>query len=267
MEMPEKENNMSLILPWLPDNLESLSKEEERICTESKLYINAESDLKEHLDIVHDSLDILFHLSVKYENQTEDEETIQLLGIRLFNSIVISLKLLLAGYYQGSAYIQRDILETGFLLDYFSLEPSKISEWKNSNNEERIDKFRPVVIRRALDGRDGARQRKREKIYRLFCEAATHPTYTGFQLLAPDGMVIIGPFFNDRILKSTIEELVMRLPLFTLIFIQHFKNLPPGFLKLQIKYVTALKPWMEQYYGFNLSGIDIKDLNAVLKYL
>ena len=127
MKMPEKEKSKELILPWLPEQFESLNKEEDRIRTRSILQINSEPDLKAHLEIIQASLNILFHLSIDYKNQTDDEQTIQFLGIRLFNTIIISLKLLLTGYYQGSAFIQRDILETGFLLDYFTIDPSKIS--------------------------------------------------------------------------------------------------------------------------------------------
>jgi len=267
MKKPEKEKSNGLVLPGLPVQLESLNKEEDAIRTKSILHINAYPDLKTHLEIIHASLNVLFCLSIDYNNQTEDEQTIQFLGIRLFNTIVISLNLLLTGYYQGSAFTQRDILETGFLLDYFTLDPSKISEWRDSNEKERSTNFKPVVIRKALDARDGVKQKKREKRYKLFCNAAAHPTYKGFQLLAPNGMVKIGPFFNERFLKSTFEELVMRLPLFTLIFVQHFKNLPPEFLKIQIEYITLLKPWMEQYYGLDLSNIDTKDFNAVLELL
>jgi hypothetical protein len=50
-----------------------------------------------------------------------------------------------------SAIAQRDILETGFLLDYFLSNKEKIKKWKKSANKERMKKFSPRVIREALD--------------------------------------------------------------------------------------------------------------------
>ena len=267
MKQPKKENNTRLILPWLPEQLESLNKEENSIRTRSILQINSEPDLKAHLEIIQASLNILFHISIDYEKQTDDEQTIQFLGIRLFNTIVISLNLLLTGYYQGSAFIQRDILETGFLLDYFTLDPSKISEWRDSNEKERSTNFKPVVIRIALDARDGAKQKEREKRYKLFCNAAAHPTYAGFQILAPDGKVKIGPFYNEKYLNAVLEELVMRLPLFTIKFTQLFKDLPVEFLKKQAQYLLNSKPWMEKYLGYDSSQIDTDNIIQLIQLI
>lgn len=156
-----------LISPRLPDNFESLYKQEEDNRVQSILHINANDHLKDHLDIVYRSLNMIFDLTVPYEPSADDELTIQFLGIRLFNSINSSLKLLLAGYYQNSVALQRDVLETGFLLDFFSSNPAKIAEWKACNNQERYRKFKPSVVRDALDKRDGFTDRKRAHIYQM----------------------------------------------------------------------------------------------------
>lgn len=110
----------NLILPYLPQNLETLHKQEEQNRTSSILHVNSDPKLKDHLDIIYASLNMLFDLTISYKNHTENELTVQFLGIRLFNSSIVSLNLLLAGYYQGAVALQRDILETGFLLDYFT---------------------------------------------------------------------------------------------------------------------------------------------------
>lgn len=70
------------ILPHLPENLESLHKEEEKIRAESLLVINADSALKEHLDMINASLDTVHAFTHGYENQTEDELTVQRLSFR-----------------------------------------------------------------------------------------------------------------------------------------------------------------------------------------
>lgn len=262
--MDDKNN---LILRWLPENLESLNKQEEENRTNSILEINADSRLKDHLEIVYASLNMLYDLTISYENQTDDELTIQYLGIRLFNSIVSSLKLLLAGYYQSSVILQRDILETGFLLDFFSIDHSKISDWKKSSRKERYNKYRPSIIRKALDERDGFKKRKREQIYQIVCEYAVHPTYPGIKLVAPKGLGKIGPFFHSKYLKSLIGELAMRVPLFTLIYLSHFKRLPSSFLMVQADFLDKLKTWSQKYLKLNLNHIDTDRVKEWIKLL
>jgi hypothetical protein len=68
----------------------------------------------------------------------DDELTLQLLGIRLFNAAGAALKLALSGYYQKGFDARRDILETGFLVDYLTTFPEKIAEWKAANKRTRI---------------------------------------------------------------------------------------------------------------------------------
>jgi len=100
-----------LILPYeLPEKLQSLYKHEEDIHKQSIFEINKDQKLSDHLEIVQASLEMIFNLNMGYENRTDNELTIQCLGTRLFNSVVSSLKLLLAGYYQNSFALQRDIL-------------------------------------------------------------------------------------------------------------------------------------------------------------
>jgi len=262
--MNDKSN---LILPWLPENLESLNKQEEENRTQSILQINVDSKLKDHLEIVYTSLNMLYDITTSYKNQTDDELTIQYIGIRLFNSIASSLKLLLAGYYQSSIILQRDILETGFLLDFFSIDQSKILDWKKSNNKQRYNKYRPSIIRKALDDRDGFKERKREQIYQRMCEYAAHPTYQGIKLVAPKGLANIGPFFDIQFLKSLVEELAMRVPFFTLIYLGHFKRLPSGFLKIRADFLDKVKTWSQKYLKLDLSHIEINSIKEMGKII
>ena len=91
-----------LILPQLPDNLENLHKEEERIRTNALLAINADTALKDHMNMIHASMDVIWIFTREHKNRTDDELTIQLLGIRLFNASASALALMLDGYYQTS---------------------------------------------------------------------------------------------------------------------------------------------------------------------
>lgn len=255
-------NNITNFLLKLPKNLQSLHEHEKEIHNKSVLLINTHDELKEHLYMVYSSLNVVFNTRF-YKAQTDDELTIQALGIRLFNSIVSSLKLLLAGYYQNSVMIQRDILETGFLLDYFSIYPSKISDWRNSNSRD-MRNYRPKVIRDGLNTRDGVEESKRDEIYKKMCEMATHPTFMGFDLIAPRGLGETGPFYHIRFLIACFKELAKWVPLFTLIYLNHFKNkkLPSKLLVARNEFIDKIKIWAQEYINLDLSTIDTRKLKA-----
>ena len=260
-------SSSKIITPWLPENLESLYKHEEELRTKSILGINADHNLKDQLDIIQESLNMIFDLTKSYKTKNNQELTIQYLGARLFNSIVTAIKLMLSGYYQSSVMLQRDIVEIGFLLDYFLSDNSKIEEWKNSSTKERTKNFSPLAIRKALDERDGFQGKKRQQIYKLMSEVALHPTYGGFKLLASAGKVHLGPFFDAKYLKHLVQELALRVPNFAVIYISHFKNLPPTFLKVRVEYIAKIKTWAEKYLRSDLSHIDINGFQEQVEFV
>ena len=254
-----------LILPYLPENLDNLHKHEEEIRTNSILQINAKPSLKEHIEIIYDSLNLIYDFTISYKNQNDDELIIQYLGTRLFNSIISSIKLLLAGYYQGSVVFQRDILEVGYLLDFLSIEQSKISDWKQSDKQQRFNKYRPKIIRERLDNRDGLAEKNRRKKYQIMCEYAAHATYPGFKLVAPKKLVKIGPFFDLNYLTFIIQELAMNVPLFALIYARHFKNIPLNFQTMKSDYLDKLKIWAKKYFKLDLKEIDNEMIKEWMK--
>jgi len=237
----------------LPENLISLYKEEENIRKKSIKEINYKSPfkeyLKEHLNIFYNSLNFVFELTIGYKNLSEDEQTIQFIGGRLFNDAAVAFKLMLAGYYQISFSIQRDIFETGCLLDYFTSNPEKIKHWKKCSNDERQKFYRPVKIREYLDKRDPFIKNEREKKYKILCEYASHPSYTGIKLLPPYGQLAkkIGPVFDEKLLRSCIEELTIWASCFTLIYSRLFKKIPHEFQKMRDDFSILLKAWSNKY--------------------
>jgi hypothetical protein len=177
-----------------------------------------------HAELIEHTMSLLRHFVQVHQSTSEDVRTVQLLGIRLFNSAASVWKLLLSGYYQTSMLQQRDLLETIFLLDYFRTNQSLIAEWRNSTDEIRYEEFRPSVVRKALDKRDGFTTRKRGDSYKMFCELGAHPTYLGFHMLTdkPGGDIHTGPFFDSKSLKAGIEELARHLALAGGVFINLF---------------------------------------------
>jgi len=260
-------SNFEIITPWLPENLESLHICEEEIRTKSILEINSDQTLKDQLFIIQESLNMIFDVTKSYETEEKIELTIQYMGARLFNSIVTAIKLMLSGYYQNSVMLQRDIVEIGFLLDYFLSDKSKVDEWKNSSTKERMDKFSPAIVRKALDDRNGFEGKKRQEIFKLMSEVATHPTYAGFRLLAPDSKVHLGPFFDAKYLKRLIHELALRVPNFTVIYISHFENLPSTFLNIRVEYIAKIREWAQRYLETDLSHLDIDGLQEQVEFV
>src|SRR3990170_984696 len=117
----------------LPENLSSLHRHEEEIRTDSLKLVDNNPDLRDHLSMIHGAMAIIYALAHDHANATDDELTVQYLGLRLFNSAVSSLKLGLSGYYQSAFGLVRDVFETVALLDYMQTHPDKIAIWKASD--------------------------------------------------------------------------------------------------------------------------------------
>jgi hypothetical protein len=191
----------------IPQNLESLHNEEERIRTETCALISSSTVLSDHLELLHDAMDMINLLSVRHQSTSDNQLTIQMLGIRLFNTAAASTRLALSGYYQAAIHLARDLQEITYLLDYFHHKPSMIAVWKNADHKARSRLFGPTVIRKALETLSPQNNLPRERIYRIFSELAAHATYKGFQLLAPDGLIKCGPFFDQKGLEAWLGEL------------------------------------------------------------
>jgi hypothetical protein len=189
-------------------SLATLYVQEERLRAEALKLVEADDSLIIHIRSIEEAMNLAYVLR-DYNTDSEDLKLIQLLGMRTFNAFATSLKLALSGYFQNSALIMRDILETAFLLDYFGSYPEKISIWRNSDKKARLKDFRPVKIREALDRRDGYDNKKRAYLYEMFSELAGHPTMSSVAMMRPktSGDIYIGPFIENGILKETLDEM------------------------------------------------------------
>ena len=147
-----------------PQNLDNLALGEDLIRTKSKDAIMASNTLTLHTHMIERSLNILDYIVKNHVHRDEDQLIIQMLMIRLFNYGASAIKLMMAGYYQTSVMVMRDILETTFLLDYFYLNRKQIGIWRACDERERNKTFGAMKIRMALDKRDGFTERKRKSI-------------------------------------------------------------------------------------------------------
>jgi hypothetical protein len=233
-----------------PTNFVTLREEENRIYNDSIVLITSDTTLSDHLEIFHESLNMIFDLTTQYERRSDQDEILQYIGLRLFNSSITAFELMLSGYYQVSFSIQRDALEIRHLLDYFTSFPEKIIEWKASSNADRNKKFKPSLLRDELDKRDGLNNYKRKEEYQRFCEFATHASYSGFKLLRNKNRPYLGPFYKKKWLKHCLEEITTQIVLVTRVYIQHFSRLPKEFEKPIQKYDELFQDWKKKYPHF-----------------
>ena len=233
----------------LPENLTSIHRHEEQIRADSLRLIEKHENLSDHLAMIHGSMAIIYSLAHDHANTTDDELTIQYLGLRLFNATASSLKLSLSGYYQSAFGQVRDIFETVALLDYMHSSPNQIAVWKASDKKERITTFGPGAIRNTLNERDGLSSNKRKEMYDRLSEYASHATSPGFQLLAPEGLSLIGPFLSEKYLKAWLEEAVKYLAHGATIFMAHFPNVEPPLLLEKAGFLNQATVWREKYMG------------------
>jgi hypothetical protein len=231
-------------VPDIPPNLISLHGEEERIRALSLAAISSNSEQAEHLALIHEAMQIVNALTRDLQHRTEDELTLQLLGIRVFNTASGALKLGLSGYYQLAFHVARDLLELTNLLDLFKDHPDKIAHWRSCTPRERKKHYEPRAVREHLKKRDGL---DRDTIYRVFSQYATHATYPGFRLIAPGGQGQVGPFFDLKLLAAFIGELVKRLGFCALVYSTHFESIPVPFLMHKGDYLRKLDRWRQTY--------------------
>jgi hypothetical protein len=206
--------------------------------------IATKEDGAAHLDLIHEAMQIVYAFTHDLPHRSEDELTIQLLGIRIFNSSAGGLKLALSGYYQAAFQVARDLLEITNLVDHFADYPDKIAHWRTCSPKDRKRHYEPRAVREQLRSRDGL---NRDTIYRIFSEYATHATYPGFRLIAPEGQGRIGPFYDEKLLDAFIGELVKRLAFCGLVYASHFHELSLPFLQHKGDYLGKLDRWRRLY--------------------
>jgi hypothetical protein len=228
------------------DNLKSTHRHEEDLRSQSLALIEANPEWKQRLIFVEKALALIFAYTHDYKNQSDDELTLQFLGIRLFNTGASALKLGLSGYCQQGFSLLRDVIEVGFLLDYFRSWPEKISEWKVSSDADRINKFGPKHIRAALDMRDGNKERKRAKAYGTLSKYGSHATYKGFRMnVKENNFGELGPFISETHLRAFLEESALRLGPTSVLYGTLFPSAPENIARFRdavaTELVTALK--------------------------
>lgn len=229
------------------DNLDSLHAFEEKLRAEHKALVQTREDLSDHVGLVKSAMNILHALIKEHEHRSDDELTLQLLGVRLFNTLAASIKLAHAGYYQNAFSALRDFLESYFLLDYLVAHPQEIAAWRVADKKILKNRYGPAAIRQALDKRDGLTQAKRKELYDLMSHVATHATPSGFRLAAKDGLGEIGPFFDESKFQAWGEEAAKMAGHAGIIFSHAIKKPDRKLLPVKVAYLEKLGAWRQKY--------------------
>ncbi|MFC5524202.1 hypothetical protein ACFPPA_00450 [Rhodanobacter ginsengisoli] len=191
----------------VPKNLLLLHRGEEEVRQKNISVVTADPDLVAHLDLTERAMDLIDVFVRQQVELDDDGRAIQHLGIRVFNGLATAWKLMASGYYQKAGLIQRDLIETIYLINYFHINPETLPVWRVADRKQLQREFGPVAIRKALDTHDGRGKSAREGIYYKFCNLAGHPTRAGFDMLRPKGgAAIIGPFPDNAALRALLEE-------------------------------------------------------------
>ncbi len=236
----------------LPENFISLHRHEEGIRQQSIAAIEALPDLLLHAQALESAMNALDHFTRGYSTDEQDKLTIQLLGIRLFNTSASALKLLLSGYYQTSASQMRDGIETANLIDYFTIDPKLVSQWREADDKERWKRFKPVAVRAALGKRDGKKlTERRDEVYKVFSTYASHASPKGFRLLrpTPNGLALIGPFFEPTALTALFGEFAKNNVPSAMHLVRHFPNRTPLDYLTAIAFLEMSDRWSAHFYA------------------
>jgi hypothetical protein len=231
------------------DNIEKLHAHEEQLRVESLALIAKRDDLTDHWKLVQEAMNVIYAFAHDHAHGSDDELTMQFLGIRLFNGAAASIKLALSGYYQKSFMHLRDILETYFLVDYLRSNPAQIVVWKNADNRTLKRDFSPMRIREVLDKRDGYTSQQRKKIYDLISQYASHVTYRGFQMTAQGGLGQIGPFIDEAKLQAWLEEMAKRFGHAAICLLSDFEGQDHRLDLTRKHYLEVMNAWGRNYYG------------------
>lgn len=253
----------------IPENLIFLHAGEEEARRKTIALVEGDADLSLHLGMIECVMDLLQFYRMDYNEAGEDDLIVKLLGARIFNDIGAALKLMFGGYYQAAGLQIRDILESGFLLDYFSTDTTLIQKWKHVPEEKRTREFNLAKIREVLDARDGFEGKKRFEHYKLLSSIAAHPTYVGFSMLRPEpgADAHMGPFYVPSLLTATLQELVKVCMTAWENFKWFFepKTLPQ--YRAILRYLETSSDWVEKTYGKVVDRRDIEAVKAILTKL
>jgi hypothetical protein len=251
----------------LPRNLELLRQGEEALREETLRRTSEWPEIKQHLYMMERAMDLIHNLISSGDSEDRDLMCLRMLGARTFNSLAVTIKLSLGGYYQASALQLRDVLETIFLLDYFSMDRSLVTEWRTAPDKQRRKKFGPAVVRKALDYRDALTTSKRTETYDMFCRLAAHPTPDSATMLMPvqgSKTIHVGPFLEPEGLKALLSEATVCAVQVGMVFRRLIGAKTIEQLESGVAFSEAQSEWFSEFFGVEPDEANLEALRSLL---
>lgn len=197
---------MAKLTDVVPQNFTRLWAAEDEMLKWSTEVVASEEYLQNHLELIEAYMGCV---EMVRRSGPSGDRHIAVVGLflRTFDASSYCVRSAMSGNYTGCAMYARDILETQFLLSYLLDEPGRPEAWLASEPKSSPEEYKPVVIRKYLDKRDGFAERKREKSYKLLSTLGAHPSPGGLELKR-DGSKAIrsGPFKQRDTLEQCIQE-------------------------------------------------------------
>ena len=243
---------------------------EREIREQSMAAIEAEVDLLEHVQLIEAVMNHMnFHAVLTAKDL--DQETVQMLGARMFNDLASAFGQLVRGYYQVAAMILRDVMEITFLLGMFDHDNTQITKWRAADDKTLKRDFKPIAVRLFLEGYDHWKGgNRRAEAYGMFCEYAAHATWKGFALMGPtgSGKRTIGPFFDRPLMKAIVEEMAQ-------LAAQAGNNYGSFFsgdgsiaaLETDLRRLEITSAWAERFLGRKRDANEFDDVRTMLASL
>jgi hypothetical protein len=181
--------------------------DETRIRETHELLIHDSPSIGNHFFFINDVLDCLDRY-VRITAHADEHDLVYLrLLVRCFNSLAASLSLSLAGFWQPSILVIRDLAETASLLELFQYDKAQLVKWIGLESKDRWSQFKPGAVRQMLSKIEGHDLGKRNQVYGRLSSLGGHPTPEGLQIMEIDSLTQVGPFADEARFRAMLEEM------------------------------------------------------------
>lgn len=208
-----------------------------------------------------DLLDVLARGQVEVD---DDGRAIQHIGIRAFNGFATAWQLMSTGYFQVAAMVQRDLIETISLANYFHHFPEQLKIWRSADRKQLVRDFGPAQVRKALDAQAAIGKSRREAIYFKFCSLAAHACVEGFAMLRPAGMDShVGPFMDHPALRALLEKQGQLAAQAGLAFAGYLDQSTPLANGVTHRFMAGVMSYGNQFLGMTYTPEDFADIDRI----
>ena len=250
----------------ISDNLIRLGKCERELQSKAYEWASDDSDLSAHLDMTERAMDLLDVLAKGQVEAIDDGRAIQHLGIRVFNGFATAWQLMSSGYFQVAAMVQRDLVETIALANFFHYFPEKLPIWLGADRKQLVRDFGPSQVRKALDAQTGMGKSRREAVYYKFSSLAAHACVEGFAMLRPVGMDSqVGPFMDRTALKALLEEQGQLAAQAGLTFATYIDQSIPLATGVTHRLMTGVMEYGNRFLGMRYTPEDFSELDRIYR--